>query len=336
MAETKISDVIIPEIFTSYVIERTQERSALIRSGIVEMDPAFDRLAEGGGQTCNMPFWQDLSGADEVLSDAGSLTVNNITSSKDVAVIQNRGKAWGVNDLAKFLSGDDPMGAIADLVSEYWVRREQDTFLSFLAGVFATALASTHSSDIYAGSGVTPTEEHFLTGDTFLDAQQLLGDSKGLLTAVVMHSAVENSLLKAELIDYVPDSEGKNMLKKFQGLDVIVDDNTTTATINSNTVYSTFLFGRGAVALGKARDARPIEDGTGDWYTEIGRTPLAGSTALINRVRRVFHLRGVKWTDDTMAGSSPTNAELATAANWSKVYTDKNIRVVRVRHNIGD
>lgn len=333
MAETKITDVIVPSIFTDYVIERTAEKSALIRSGIVEAASEFDVLAAGPGRTCNMPFWVDLSGDDEVLTDGGSLSVNAITASEDVAIIQNRGKAWGVNDLASILSGGDPMGAIADLVADYWVRVEQATFLKFLTGVFTTTLASSNNNDVHATTG-TPGTDNFLTAETFIDTAQLLGDSKGLLTAVVMHSAVEASLLKADLIDFVPDSTGQLMLKKFQGLDVIVDDLITTETINSATVYHTFLFGKGAVAMGKARNPRPIEGGFGDWYTEIGRTPLAGSTSLINRVRRVFHLRGVKWTANSMAGSSPTNAELATGANWSKVYETKNIRVVRIRHNI--
>lgn len=333
MAETTITDVIVPELFSQYVIERSAEKSALIRSGIVETSDDFDQRAAGEGQTVQMPFWNDLSGADEVLSDSSPLTTGEITADKDIAVIQLRGKAWAVNDLAGILAGDDPMAAIVELVSDYWVRVEQTAFSSFLTGVFGASNMTNLKSDIHATSG-TPDEDNFLTGDTFIDAAQLLGDSKGMLTAVVMHSAVEASLLKQDLIDYVPQSEGKPALKKFMGLDVVIDDMVTTETINSATVYHTFLFGRGAVALGKARNARPIEGGFGDWYTEIGRTSLAGSTHLINRVRRIFHLRGVKWTDDTMAGSSPSNAELATAANWSRVYDEKNIRVVRVRHNI--
>lgn len=333
MAETTITDVIVPELFSQYVIERSAEKSNLIRSGIVETAADFDERAAREGQTVNMPFWNDLSGDDEVLSDGSPLTTGEITADKDVAVIQLRGKAWAVNDLAGILAGDDPMQAIVELVSDYWVRTEQVAFQNFLAGVFGAANMTGLISDIHATSG-TPDADNFLTGDTFINAAQLLGDSKGNLTAVVMHSAVEASLLKQDLIDYVPQSEGKPMLKKFMGLDVIVDDLVTTATINSATVYSTYLFGRGAVAMGKARNPRPIEAGFGDWYTEIGRTALAGSTQLINRVRRIFHLRGVKWTANTMAGSSPSNAELATAANWSRVYDVKNIRVVRVRHNI--
>jgi hypothetical protein len=333
MAETTITDVIVPELFSQYVIERSAEKSALIRSGIVEQSADFDERAAREGQTVQMPFWNDLSGDDEVLSDGTPLTTGEITADKDIAIIQLRGKAWSVNDLASILAGDDAMGAIVELVSDYWVRTEQVAFQSFLTGVFGASSMSTLKLDIHATSG-TPGEDNFLTGDSFVNTTQLLGDSKGNLTAVVMHSAVEASLVKQDLIDFVPQSEGKPMLKKFMGLDVVVDDLTTTETVDSKTVYHTFIFGRGAVAMGKARNPRKIEAGFGDWYTEIARVGLAGSTQLINRVRRIFHLRGVKWNDDTMAGSSPSNAELATAANWVRVYDPKNIRVVRLRHNI--
>ena len=35
MAETKIADIITPELFTPYVINRTMERSDLVKSGII-------------------------------------------------------------------------------------------------------------------------------------------------------------------------------------------------------------------------------------------------------------------------------------------------------------
>jgi hypothetical protein len=79
-------------------------------------DPAFDALAALGGQTVPMPFWQDLQGSDEVLSDLGALTTGKITATSDTAVIHNRGKAWSTNDLAGALAGSDPARQIAELV----------------------------------------------------------------------------------------------------------------------------------------------------------------------------------------------------------------------------
>ena len=56
----------------SYILEPTAALSELYQSGIVVRDPEFDSLAAGGGTHVDMPFWQDLSGDREVLSDSVS------------------------------------------------------------------------------------------------------------------------------------------------------------------------------------------------------------------------------------------------------------------------
>lgn len=122
---TKIADVIVPEVFNPYVIERTAELSALVKCGIIVKDKELDSLALAGGRLINMPYWKDLNGDDEVLDDNGALTPGKITAGQDVAALLMRGKAWSVNDLATALSGDDPMKAIGDLVAEYWARQRQ-------------------------------------------------------------------------------------------------------------------------------------------------------------------------------------------------------------------
>lgn len=115
MAKTAIADIIVPSVFAPYALERTATLSEVIQSGIVAGDPEFDRLASGPGKTVNLPYWKDLTGTSEVLSDSGSLTLDKITTGQDIAAVNNRGKAWGSNILAKLLAGDDPMRQIADL-----------------------------------------------------------------------------------------------------------------------------------------------------------------------------------------------------------------------------
>src|SRR5688572_16412348 len=139
MAKTAVADIIIPTEFEKYAIERTAELSVFGQSGIVEMAPEFDELAAGGGREVKMPFWKDLSGARQLLSDAASLTVNKITSDQDIARIQNDAQVWSVNHLAKVISGDDPMQAIIDLVADYWARTDEGLLVSALKGVFAAA-----------------------------------------------------------------------------------------------------------------------------------------------------------------------------------------------------
>lgn len=313
--KTKISDVIVPEVFNPYVVQRTMQLSALFRSGIIANNPELDRLATSGGTTINMPYWEDLNGDDEVLSDDGALTPGKIVAGQDVAVLLMRGKAWSTNDLAKALSGSDPMAAIGDLVAEYWARRMQATTIKLLDGAFAAGNMTNKVLNISALAG----DAAKITGETFLDALQLMGDAKDKLTGVVMHSATETQLRKNNLIQTELDSDNKPV-SLFMEKRVIIDDSLP---VSAGT-YTTYLFGQGALGLGNG--AAPVP-------TETDRDSLAGDDILINRKHYILHPRGVKWIG-TAAGSSPSNIELGTGTNWSKVYEDKAIRIVKFVHKL--
>ena len=348
MAATKISDIIIPDVFNPYVIERTAELSALVRAGIVVPDPKLDILAQAGGKLINMPFFKDLSGADEVLSDSSSLTPGNIDTGKDIAALHLRGKAWGVNDLAKALSGDDPMGAIANLVAEYWNRREQALLISSLKGVFADNLANDSGdliSDLaHATDGSAATDANMIGGSAVIDASTKLGDAAGKLVAMAMHSVPFSRLQKLNLIQWMIASTGgtdttamsytklengaamDNAIPFYLGKQVIVDDGCPTATGagGNGLEYTTYLFGQGAIGRGEGASPVPVE---------TDRDSLAGEDYLIHRRHFILHPRGVKFTTSSVAGESPTNTECEAAANWDRVYEKKNIRLVALVTN---
>jgi hypothetical protein len=333
MAATKIADIIVPALFLPYLIERTAAKSALIKSGIVRQSPDLDALASQGGSIVDMPFWQDLTGDDEVLTDQASLTVNKIDTEKDRARKHQRGKAFGANDLAGILAGSDPMAAIADLLAEFRSRRLQAQLIASLNGVFGAASMATNLLALHQTSG-SASSANMLTGLTFIDGTQLMGDQKDRLTGTMMHSAVESHLKKLDLIDYIPDSEGGEPITVFQGKRVVVDDSLTPTTIDGKPVYSTYLFGEGAFGMGMSSEDEPVEGGHGTWQLEYGRDGLAGETWLANRWRNILHPRGVAWQEAAVASVSPTNAELATQSNWIRVYETKNVRMVKITHNI--
>ena len=336
MAKTLVSDIIIPTEFERYAIERTAELSSFGQCGIVEHDPAFDELAQVGGRTVEMPFWKDLSATRQLLSDSASLTVNKITADKDIARIHNDAQAWSVNHLAKVISGDDPMQAIVDLVAAYWARIDEGLIVSSLKGVFLAATMSGNKLSIASESIAGQSASTRLNGATFVDATVKLGDRGDRLTAVALHSATEAALRKLDLIDFIPDSEGKAQIRTFQGRRVVVDDNLPTrAGSTDGTVYTSYLFGPGAFARGAAPlDGTPLQGGFGTEGVELARVPLDSDSVLINRRRYLLHPRGVKFTSASVAGDSPTNAELETGANWTRVFEAKNVRIVAIDHNI--
>ena len=231
--------------------------------------PEFDALARAGGREVKMPFWKDLTATRQLLSDSASLTVNKITARQDIARIHNDAQVWSVNHLAEVISGDDPMQAIVDLVGGYWARTDE------VAGHLVP------EGDVRARRRWRATCWRFIrsrwrarAAATRLNGAHVRGCVRrswaiaaDRLTAVAMHSATEAALRKLDLIDFIPDSEGKAQLRTFQGRRVVVDDNLPTrAGTTDGTVYTTYLFGQGAFAKGVApleRHAAPgrVRDG---------------------------------------------------------------------------
>lgn len=314
MAPTIISDIIIPEVFNPYVVERTAELSNLVKSGIIVPNAELDKLALAGGKMINMPFFTDLSGADEVLDDENPLSVNAIGTGQDVAALFMRGKAWGVNDLAKALSGADPMKVIGDMVAEYWARRQQDLLVSILTGVFADNVANDTHDHVLDISGLGVGLSH-ITGDAVISAAALMGDAMLRLTAMMVHSGIYTALQKQNLIDFEPTNSQNIGFGTYLNKTLIVDDGCPEAAGD----YTTYLFGGGAIGYG---------DGAAPVPTETDRDSLQGDDILINRRHFVLHPRGIAFQNSTIVGDSPTNAEMEEAAQWDRVYESKNIRLV--------
>lgn len=337
MAGTKLADVIVPELFNPYVVNKTMELSALVQSGIVVNDAEFNRLASQAAPTINMPFFEDLTGESEQIIEDADLTAKKITSKKDVAAILRRANMWSATDLSAALAGSDPMLAIASLVAGFWARDLQKELISELKGVFGTVAAGTGGTppaetrlesnilDISSGSAAAAK----WSAAAFIDAQQKLGDAKAQLTAVAMHSAVEAELRKQNLIDTIRPSDAA-AFNTYMGKRVIIDDGCPVEGSGASTVFHTYLFGQGAVALG---NGSPV----GFVPTELDRDKKKGSGVdyLINRKTYIMHPRGISFTNVNVVNTEgPSREELADAANWKPVYEPKQIRMVLFKHKI--
>jgi len=311
------------------------ELSALVQSGIVVNNSEFDALASQAAPTVNMPFFEDLNGESEQVIEDKDLDENKITSSKDVAVIIRRAKMWGATDLSAALAGSDPMAAIGSLVAGFWARDMQKELIALLKGIFGTftpngGSATTRlASNILDLSGQTGDKAKW-SGSAFIDAQQCLGDAKEQLTAVAVHSATEEFLRKQNLIETVQPSTG-GPINIYQGKRVIIDDGCPYEGSGANMVFTSYLFGAGAIALG---NGSPV----GFVPTEIDRAKRKGSGVdyLINRKTNILHPRGVKFTNTNVElTEGPSRAELQDAENWQPVYEPKQIRIVAFKHKIG-
>ena len=62
---TQVSDVIVPEIFTPYVRQMTEEKARLIQAGVLMRNAMMDQKLAGGGLTFHVPSFRDLDSDDD-------------------------------------------------------------------------------------------------------------------------------------------------------------------------------------------------------------------------------------------------------------------------------
>lgn len=333
MPITKIADVIVPELFNPYVINRTMELSAFFQSGIVVNSPEFDQLASEAARTHNMPFFEDLQGESEATLEDVKMTPKKIGSNKDVSTTILRQNMWAATNLSAALAGADPAKAIGDLVAAYWARDMQKELIAILSGVFGTFTPDGGTATARMGDHIldltkqTAGAAKLISASAFIDACQLLGDAQSQLSGVVMHSATKSYLKKLNLIETERDSTDVEF-DVYQGRRVTVDDG---CPVDKDGTYTTYLFGNGAIAYG---NGSPV----GHVATEVDRDKQTGGGIdfLINRKAFILHPRGIAYTGAVRDNvETPLRKELAMAENWNPVYESKQLRIVALKHKIG-
>lgn len=355
-----ISDVVVPEVFTPYIRQITEEKARLVQSGVLQRNPLLDQLLAGGGLTFNVPSFQDLA------NDADNVPTNNIAdlikiiaagiagggtfadipggttltdsipldldTDTEIAVRLNRNNSWSSLDLAAQLAGADPMMAIADRVGYYWTRRLQAAFIATIQGLSKDNGANDsgdYANDIVGASFVDGVTN--FSAEAFLDAKLTMGDSQDQLAMIMVHSVVYNRMQKNNLIDFIPDARGEVQIPTFLGAEVIVDDGMPngTATVRSDgsagpaNSYETWLFGPGAVQWGVGSPKVP---------TETSRQAAAGNgggqDVLHSRVEWSLHPVGHAYAGTAPSGG-PSNAattnNLNIATSWNRVYPERKM-----------
>lgn len=324
MAVTRLSDVVVPEVFNDYIMKNTTTKSALFMSGIFRQDANLANFLSGGGQTVNVPFWKDLADDEPNTSSDdpnSSATPKKITTGKDIAIRVNRNQGWSDADLVAELAGDDPMRAIGDRVSAYWRRAFQSHTVSILKGIIADNVANDSGdmvNDIASGDPVTATAAQLVSAEAILDTKQTMGDEAEVLDTLIFHSVVYTRLQKLNLIDFIPDSRGEVRFPSYLGYNIVVDDGVPAVAGSNQTEYTTYLVGRGAMAFAEHPPAVPVETERKPEQGDGG-----GVEELWTRRQYLMHPYGIKFTSSSLAGQSPTNTECEASANWDRVYAER-------------
>lgn len=340
MATVRLSDAVVPEVYRSYTAVDSPEKSEIFKSGIIARDPLMDAIARAGGITGTIPFWLDLDQTieeNQSNDDPADLAVpNKIGSNRMVYRKCFVNQSWSAMDLVSELAGSNPMQRIRNRFGTYWTRRDQRRLLATLNGIYADNVAN-DSGDMVVNIGALSGAAAQFSAEAAIDAEFTMGDAVGAFVAVMVHSAILAKMEKNDLIDNIPDSEGKPV-RYYRGKRVIVDDNVPKSGSGADTIYTSIFFGGGAIgfggveghsfAMGEGVPMEPV------WVERVEQAGNGGGMETIGERRTIImHPFGFRWIEDP-AGTgndltefSPTNADLANAAHWDRVVARKQVPI---------
>ena len=330
MAVTSLTGKFIPAIFDPYFSLTMLEEDRLLQSGAAVRGAEADAFLVGPGSTITLPFWNQLADeAANISSDdsTSSSTPKALTSGKMIAIRQSLNQSWSSMDLVGDYVGSDPMDVVRLRVQEYWRARREARAIASLVGVLADNVAN-DSSDMLNNISVTtgtPADANKFSGDAYVDTMATMGDKIGMLSVLFVHSVVYSRMYKLDMIDTVKDSLGHD-IKIYNGARVIVSDSCPAS--GTPTVYTSFLLGPGSFQVGIGSPKVP---------SEIDRTPAAGDgggqETFYSRTELIVHPKGMQFTSGSLAGKSPTVAELQAAANWDRVHERKRVPIAFMKTN---
>jgi hypothetical protein len=324
----QLSDLVLPETWTLDLLLTSQELLTFLNSDILMRSPILDALARGTDEQPKMPYYNDLDDTEANISndDPDDLAVpRKIDQGLTRGQAQRRNQAWSTMDLAIALADTDPAGVIRSRIAEYWRRQNQRNLASVIAGVIADNAANDNGDMIVDISGETGADA-IISADAVLTAKQQLGELAGAFTTIQMHSIQHTNLQRQNLIAYLRDSDTNSLISFYQSYRVEVSDNMPIDNTDpENPIFFSFLYGPNAIGYGVGEPATPFE---------VSRVPLAGGGEGMEIVSSRYHWLMHPWGFSfvgTPAKQYPTNAELAAATSWNRVWDRKRIPIACIK-----
>lgn len=247
MAVTKRSDIINTYILEEAIQAEFAGAKALFGSpAVVQNNSLPANTINGGklkgGETIQVPYFNNLGDLDEIATDGDSLTPVALTMADETATVRHFGKAVEITTWAQL------KGLYADPYSEcarqfrLMATRTWDHILIETAGA---SLPSTNINDVW-----NATSPVLLNWDVMVDSKMKWGDEQDNVVMLSVHSKVLGDLMKLK------DSTGRPLLvdandgtlPKFCGVPVKVSDRNAVVAGSPNK-YKSRIYKTGALAL---------------------------------------------------------------------------------------
>jgi len=234
MAGTNLGFAYDEEIF-NYSWKNTQDLilTSMIDSGAVVKDAEIERLIANGSNLFTVPFYDVLSGVEDVYNGVDSFTGATLTGGTYSGCVYGRMAKWSAKTFIKdFNSGADPMAQIVDGVAKYWIKQRQTRLVGILNAIFAItgdADWSLHNTSI-ASATSTVTDANKVSETTIADAcVKACGDNAQGFSLVIMHSVVANRFANLQLLNFSKYTDASGITRDLpigtiNGKTVIVND----------------------------------------------------------------------------------------------------------------
>ena len=336
---TRLSDAIIPTVYGTYTAVNSPETSAFFQSGIITSNDFLNQIARVGGKTVTVPFWQDIDATIEPNysndDPADKAVANKISSGTMSARKVWLNQGFSEMDLVPELAGSSPMQHIKNRFGTYWTRQMERRIIATAVGVLTDNVTNGGGDMLIDISALTGAAAVFNSG-TFIDAAYTMGDQSEAITAIAVHSAVEARMVKNDEITTVRTSQGEFVMRTYRGRAVIVDDNLPFTGTGAARVFTSILFGSGAIGFGGVEGhAFAFGEGVPKVAAEVYRTPQAGHGGgmeeLWERKTWMIHPFGYQYNEGVITEFSPTLANLRDGTHFSRVVVRKNVPMAFVK-----
>ena len=338
MATTQLADVYRPTSFARRATLKQLELNAFLQSGVIVNDPIITERLSGGSNVIELPQLQGVTIKEPNYSSddpAVKSTPGKVGTKTQKARSASRNDSWSTMDLTTEMTDADPMGAVVETIGGFWATDDESRTIQSALGVLADNVANDGGDMVIdvandIDPNVTPVADaDRISGDVVVNAAQTAGDRKRGFAALAVHSVTHARLQKLGLLVNQFDAEtGRLEFQTYLGYRVIMDDSLPAVAGTNRVTYTSILFGAGAIGYGTGKVKTP---------SEIERIAGAGNgggeTVIHSRVNTCFHIYGTEFTSASVAGESPTYAELADAANWNRVVERKRIAIAFIKTN---
>jgi len=314
------------EVVLDYMLEKSTYKAALLESGIIRNDPIIADQMSIQGNKFTAPSFSPLTGRSQNHDGVSNITASALASKQQSGIVVRRDNAWTSKDLEAELAQEDPQEAIGDYLSDYWKEEDEATLFFELKGAFSAASASVLVDDISIADGDNATDANLMNANSIIGSLfGTMGDAANKIVAMAVHTDIYASLVKQNLITFVPLEDQKTMVPKFLDKFVFYSDNfDKVAGGTSGFVYTSYFFTRGAIGAAPGKVKTPFE---------IERDALinGGQDTLVSRTALAFHPYGFSFTADI--ATSPTDAQLSLGTNWELIFDKKNVGIMAVKTN---